>query len=120
MMDISNLTDQEKSVLLAKAMGWPIEQGLKVFGQIDWIIPPEGDMIATLYNPVNMALAWRVLNWAQEQQPEYVGQGFLDFWDVEYPHLYEFSPAEAQRLWLDKILELAIEAGLVKESTLSP
>jgi hypothetical protein len=56
-----------------------------------------------------MALAWRVLNWAHEtalcrDYADGVGK-ILHFWS---------SPAGAQRAWLDKILELALEAGLAE------
>ena len=58
-----------------------------------------------------------MLNWAWtihdgehgEHNPDY------DYWyeQIAWVINYDESPADAQRLWLDKILELAIEAGIV-------
>lgn len=103
------MTDQEKSVMLAKAMGWDISlsynqqcryitsNGSTELGDVG-ILPyrNEGD----LYDPANMALAWRVLNWAITS--ELGSWAFLAWWI----DLGRLSPADAQRLWLDKILEL--------------
>ena len=93
---MTDMNDQEKSVLLAKAMGWTIEA-------------PE---YFDLYRPKDMALAWRVLNWAAVTMPQesyYLVplQGIV--LDTE-----KLPPPDAQRLWLDKILKLAIEAGLIE------
>jgi hypothetical protein len=56
-----------------------------------------------------MPLAWRVLNWAHETAL------CRDYADGVGKILHFWSPsADAQRAWLDKILELAIEAGLVE------
>ena len=116
-MDIDNLTDQEKSVLLAKAMGNPIgfrqPPGVREFHPVN------------LYYPVNMVFAWLCLNWASEQDleidsysyPYVVAQGVAELFDTDVEirdQIWAQSPADAQRLWLDRILELAIEAGLVE------
>ncbi len=125
MMDISNLTDQAKSVLLAKAMGCykeeaSMEQMELFYGKTwrhrdTWMVwrdcndrwMPQG--LPDLYDPANMALAWRVHLWGLQAV----------FWTEYYrwwrspkdrPYIY----ANAACLWLDKILELAIEAGLVE------
>lgn len=81
-----------------------------------------------LYDSANMTLAWLVLNWAIKQ--ENIKEKLLEWWVVEagcpsgtayYPHegwkLLELSPADAQRAWLDKILELAIESGMVNHES---
>lgn len=69
-----------------------------------------------------MFLAWRVLNWAMEQKFAINESCTFDqeLWDFlsdvgldEKEGIYEFPPAAAQRAWLDKVLELAIEAGKV-------
>lgn len=73
-----------------------------------------------LYNPANMALAWQVLNWAFNNLPGDTGQSqvFFDFlnareyWEQEF--LWSMPPAAAQRAWLDKILALASEAGMLE------
>lgn len=68
-----------------------------------------------LYAPENMALAWRVLNWANGNQM------IMDYWQettyVEHEmfvYWFVLTPQEAQTAWLDKILQLAIEAGVVE------
>ncbi len=115
---MNDMSDQEKSVLLAKAMGWRVFRSGNIQAKLDgsqW-------MTKDLYDPANMALAWRVLNWANSQKHYYAGfQGysglmfdFLYHWLFSDETFFELSPADAQRLWLDKILELAIEAGLVE------
>lgn len=63
-----------------------------------------------LYIPVNMALAWRVLNWATMEptaQLAQVARWFLIGGGMS------LLPTQAQRAWLDKIISLAIEAGMV-------
>ena len=114
----------DKSVLLAKAMGWEFTQ--------DAIIPWQDgeehvlvDLPLDLYAPENMALAWRVLNWADtilwyHSEPNVFkwskGDVFQEWWDMKT--IFGLPPAEAQAAWLDKILELAIEAGLVEAATI--
>jgi len=67
-----------------------------------------------LYDPANMALAWRVLNWANEWMANGGARDFPDFCDDILRCLDAASPpAAAQRAWLDKILSLAIEAGMI-------
>jgi hypothetical protein len=79
--------------------------------------------IGNLYDPENMALAWRVLNWAAKKfhyGDSYSAGYRIDDWIMDEPivkgdgayNIWDLPPAEAQRAWLDKILELAIEAGL--------
>lgn len=93
-MNINELSDEQKSVMLIKA------------AEIRGII-----VISTLYDPDHMALAWRVLNWADGEMK--LWDMFFPWWDEEF-EATALSPADAQRAWLDKILELAIEAGLVE------
>lgn len=67
-----------------------------------------------LYDPANMALAWRVLSFA------------IDNFSIPNHHFalramvndmafFTMPIAAAQRAWLDKILTLAIEAGMIEE-----
>ena len=67
-----------------------------------------------LYDPANMALAWRVLNWAIGD-PSFGHD--VDHWlwneGIGYD-LLNLAHDVAQRAWLDKVLTLAIEAGLVE------
>ena len=123
---LDNLSDdQEKSVALAKAMGWDIKPHGRNTLNMVWDIFDDfgsvGIMLGkswNLYDPANMALAWRVLNWANKSVPFNSGddiwrqwEGWWDGLDIKGEY-----PADAQRLWLDKILELAIEAGIVEMS----
>ena len=119
---MDNLTDQEKSVLLAKAMGWYQVDYEPIMGarwqapnkpEQYWLNPPN------LYVTVNMSLAWRVLNWAAKQEA-IISLGIFTWWyEQDSPRIYGgeaplvLPPADAQRAWLDKILELAIEAGII-------
>ncbi len=95
---MDNLTDHEKSTLLCRLAGIPIERDL---------------IIANLYNPNNMDLAWTVLNYFEDLD---MSTPSLNWRLFEYPlrTLACESPPVAQRLWLDKILSLAIEAGIVE------
>ena len=128
-MRINEMNDQEKSVPLAKAMGLELVPH-PVYGDkhLFFRVPEEWDhdweLADDFYHPSVMALAWRVLNWAFNgvasdglevmsawnrgviQSMFYIGVPFSGD-----PTLLELSPADAQRLWLDKVLELA---GLVE------
>ncbi len=136
MTAIEDMTDQAKSVLLAKAMGWTIswnEYGLghivdsnneTIYGVLDDL---DEDILLCLYEPRLMALAWLVLNWAWQQhdrivlvvdEDDEVVAESLKYWTWRLVDVLwktgDLPPATAIRLWLDKILSLAIEAGLVK------
>ena len=124
---------QAASVLLAQLVGWittdevfhhyhpPSGGGTSVNHRRGQVIGNIFGLVPTLYNPANMALAWRVLNWAFSNLPGKTGQSqeFWDFlhaqeyWDQHY--LWGTPPAEAQRAWLDKILTLAIQAKMFEE-----
>ena len=116
----NELSDQEKSVMLAKAMGvdWriiPLSEFDDIYADSaeTVILDPDNVLIGygTLYDPANMALAWRCHLWAWRHVDIYTR--YRNWWR----HHTEMSPMgkpDAQRLWLDKILELAIEAGLIE------
>ena len=119
------MDDQEKSVMLAKAIGWYVTVydkrcAISSLGERLGVY----DYPLNLYDPANMALAWRVLNWASELDTEiddysypYVISEAADCLferELEDVKMWCLPPADAQRLWLDKILELAIEAGLAE------
>ena len=79
-----------------------------------------GEQMPGLYDPANMALAWRVLNWASEQKAVYFE--FMQWWfrqdadlDMFGGYLFDLEPKDAQRVLLDKILSLAIEADLIEK-----
>ena len=108
-VDINKLSDEEKSVLLAKARGWTVHEAFG--GQADIFAPPDqwverGD----LYNPLNMALAWDIHLWLIGFDDELITWEYIAWWNDETPWL----KSDFQRLLLDKILTLAIEAGLAE------
>ncbi len=113
MNDIDSLTDHEKSKLLAKLIGWEVSD----LGQIFPEEFPGSDVAIhsedSLFNPRHMALAWQCLNYFEALD---MSAPSLNWRLFEYPlrTLACESPAVAQRLWLDKILSLAIEAGIVE------
>jgi hypothetical protein len=121
MTDITKLTDQEKSVMLARAMGlftnydisnwseWEREQLQHEAHSKDGL---------NLYKVINFPLAWRVLNWAWNLDPsdKLLASMGLYSWHEEIAWIVDFDkpPAEAQRLWLDCILKLAVESGVIE------
>jgi len=109
---LNNLNDQEKSAMLAKAMGWKVTALPVGHDDLFIIVPNEYDRnIRSFYSPANMSLAWKVLNWATEYERKNNEELVMWWMDVL---LCNYPPADAQRLWLDKILELAIEDGLAE------
>ena len=135
-MNIDKLTDQEKSVMLARAMGWEFsrqdcgegrwswvdENGEQISGSLhDDVVKVSDDpsslVAPMLYSPARMALAWRVLNWALFTAPDWdTGHIIFDgLYDKPLRWVATKLPADAQRAWLDKILSLAIEAGLIPD-----
>lgn len=73
------------------------------------------DLVPDFYDPANMALAWTVLNWINTWDQNKYWTQYTSFWgwwsDAE---LWQIDGNSAQRKWLDRVLELAIEAKLVK------
>ena len=109
-MNIDEMSDNQKSKLLARAMGMRI-----VFNPtqiVETAQSQESDGLdyvgLNFYSTANMALAWSCLNWWGETQDN---ESFAAYWDTN--DLWLASPAEAQRIWLNRILELAIDARLV-------
>ncbi len=110
-MNIKDLADREKSDLLCNLAGIPKQQLL-----MSSFNSPECEYIwPELYDEEFMADAWRVLNWWTEDEadrPWAQWAEFSGFWEDGF--LTQLPAADAQRLWLDKILELAIEAGMIE------
>lgn len=111
-MNIDTTTEKgqhEASRMLARLMpDWTVTN--------DWqITTPEGYGLRNLYAPANMAMAWRVLNWAAISK---ISAKFSEWWyEVAVSTFHHLEPNVAQRAWLDKILTLAIDAGMIpKES----
>ena len=106
MNDIDNLTKQEKSVLLAKAMGkplWIIRIDVAMMGI-------EDSTISNLYHPANMALAFRTFYWFYHNTK--LARLLLDRWSIY--NLMGNPVEEIVPVLLDDILSLVIEAGLVE------
>ena len=139
-MNIGELTTEQKSVMLARLMGWRAawdENNIEhwaILDRDDEIIKSwtyhMGDTLPSaeiadrdfeyflpdLYRAGNMYLAWRVLNWAAGwiQSEESLGSKLKWHYAISDQLRWDLPPTEAQALWLDKVLELAIEAGMVK------
>ena len=106
-MRIEELSDEQKTVMLAELAGVTSD------------VINSGVLCVDLYDPANMALAWRVLNWAganfNKARP---GDWRGAMYGSRHSAISEWvglSPADAQRAWLDRILSLAIEAGMVAD-----
>lgn len=138
-MNINEMTEREKSAVLLKLIGawvkctnkqnsiWSIMLGEKA---IVSDVCPMGlrsefahahHVMATiapdLYDEKHMALAWRVLNWAYFNPGEKreFHDKFMRWWDYGLGRtLVSLSPEEAVIEWLDRILSLAIEAGMIE------
>ena len=130
-MNINEMTPEEKSVMLARLCGWGVRQNKPVDYYQTSLVDSSGNVIINsvfmyheislskivpnLYAPKNMALAWRVLNWAFETF-EFTQDANFSLSEIAGEHSVFRSPPElAQRRWLDKILSLAVEAGMVEE-----
>lgn len=137
------MNEQQKSTKLAKAMGIYYElysNTCKFFIDSElWLdVYPYGwrlnmtddevfeDFFPNLYKPENMALAWRVLNWARECEATVkcvplsddtepfdmpISTAMYDFFYEEWD-LTIMTPVDAQGAWLDRILVLTRQAGL--------
>lgn len=112
---------REASVMLARLIpDWEVED----LGHRVYIHIKDGGVItfardntheASLYDPVYMALAWKVLNWANNSF--FGGDTRLDQWHWWHDFVADMRllpPAAAQRAWLNKVLTLAIEAGMIE------
>ncbi len=105
MNEIDDLTDHEKSMLLAKVMG--LEMYVDDFGKT-WIKFPGTSQVASdLYLEIHMALAFRCVHWIADK-------GYDDLlltWFAKHKLIMDET---MQQKMLNKILSLAIEAGLVE------
>ena len=127
------MTEQEKSVMLARLCGWQVETKPSSFAPdstVAFVYNSNGEPIMRdtltgnesmldLYRPGYMTLAWKCIEWVTtppktlEMAGAALNARFAYWWDAN--HLWAETAADAQRLWLDKILSLAIEAGLVEK-----
>ena len=120
----------EASRMLAIAMGWQPIPETKYF-----IVEstPDGKthyFLGNLYDSDNIILAWSVLTWATNYNKALSEEARTNLWikyrsssglfstfvremmDINY--LMQTSANIAQKTWLDKILRLAINAGIIK------
>jgi hypothetical protein len=118
------LDDEEKTMMFVRGCGWRVNIDGYVFDEKDlelynpWHLEPYDDeqknIVLDLYDKSNMALAWRVLNWATAHNDAddnvfNVFSQFNNWWG-----LFQIPAEDAVRLFLDEILILAIESGRVK------
>lgn len=121
-MNIDEMSDQEKSDGLVKLTGlqvYPIEPEHNDCRE-GWLILCDSPYLWFSYETEDefdlyeapMELSWHVLNWAAETWAD----GNWINWAMYEPYfLLDKSAEVAQRAWLDKILELLIEAGMVED-----
>jgi len=107
----------EKSKLLAE-----VSERLVFFQNIPGIKLWSGEQlfpVPNLYEPENMNIAWEVLNWISRvpHGPLRVSiAAKFDIWWQE-SELYAYNPSQALQIALDKMLELAVKAGIVENRT---
>lgn len=126
-MDISKLNTQVKSVLLAKVRGWKITNSDRIKG-LQFVHDDSGTQIHIsrdepfiaynpfdLYDPAQMALAFRYHLWAINHRKlsfKYQGWCLSNLMvDDKIGPFWVF--AIAQTLWLDQILTFVIEEGIM-------
>ena len=129
-MRIDKLSDEQKTVMLARAMGWkkaePSPTVMELFyGKIAQHMPAEvwqtsdGSWIPfglpNFYDESQMALAWRVLNWAAAIGITTQINAVYQYKKGDWVCIIDLLPADAQTAWLDYILRKAIEAGMVAD-----
>jgi len=111
----------KKSLILAKLVGWKITKGSALFwvddennNEVFKVSKGDGLDLDDLYSPVKMTAAWRVLNWAMNHPMntpddyQFVAQFSLN---TNFSEIARLPPQDAQAMWLDAILDLAIKLG---------
>lgn len=120
---VSDFTKQEKSLLFARVMEWETKTHEVVVG--GWLFRPDAShrWVSNLYDPANMHLAWRVLNWGYTQHDRMIvvvdGPDVpLAYWGWRINNLLwsaaRMKANKAARHILDGIFDLAIKAGQLK------
>ena len=123
------MTDQEKSVLLAKAMGLDVDafpptdsiwQRIWLLDEWHW----NSEWITDFYARYNFELVWRVLNWGYTQHDRMIvvidGPDVpLAYWGWRINNLLwsaaRMEADKAVRHILDGIFDLAVNAGIIEE-----
>lgn len=128
MTDITNLTTQTKSVLLARAMGWRVRRDsatssvrmVDAVGETLYVHAYTADVgqytyeqvVHDLYYSINAYLAWRAINYvAYHYKTAYE---FAEWWDAEQFECFIHPLDEVIAPALDKALELFVDAGMVQ------
>lgn len=116
MKPIKELTDKEKSILLAKLIGYivPAEGYLPGLWQVvgdglGVFVDYPSAIVPNLYDAKNFSLAWRVLNWWHSQERS------LKWYWGDLQGWFTKPVDDVIREWLDLVLRLAIDAGLLEE-----
>jgi hypothetical protein len=115
---LDKLSDEQKSVMLTTAMGLSVSDKYQDHTGA-WFIKVQGTepinaLSLDLYSPANMALAWRVHIWALGNLPDPLEYKYYQWFKGIKLKQAPWTLLDAQRLWLDMILSLAIEAGIVE------
>ena len=134
-LTVNDWSDEQKSVMLAKAMGWePTPAPMPDVPLLVMFKTNSGEPLYStsvlcqmsldnfwerhmpnLYYTQHMSLAWRVLNWAMDSNLSARARAdIMALFYVDKPSALEIPPADAQRMWLDKIIELVIDPDMVE------
>ena len=117
------MNDLEKSAFLMKARGWAIgepryslpwvhasiidEDGLPIDSHLYPLISHTDNSVAfDLYAFSNMALAWKIHIWATTDKDLNDHDLFIMPYEMWFDQYEVYLDEEAQRRWLDKIIEL--------------
>lgn len=126
------MNDEEKSVLLAKLCGWIRPAGDEYLEGL-WIIETPHPMWTicywreeptelpglNFYDSKYMSIAWEIMNWALTNFN--IPNHFFQLREIANGmNIFTLSPFQAQCTWLDKILELAIEAKMIQGANVAP
>ena len=115
-MRIEELSDEQKTVMLARLCGWGVSTALGGTSyESIFIYTQDNERCVDLYDVANMALSWRVLNWAAAHGITTQINVVYQYKKGDWARMIDLPPADAQRAWLDYILRKAIEAGMVAD-----
>jgi hypothetical protein len=131
MKSVSEMNDAEKSVALAKLVGWIRPAGKNYVAGLWFIEVPENPIWMRqlwrlepfklpnfdFFNEYSVNTVWKILNWVENDSPFALefNRWFFANGRLQGSCLWLAIDLEsAVRIWLDKVLQLAEEAGLVK------
>lgn len=119
-MNISEMTPREKSDRLCVLAGFHLPHESSATYPEEWKMktiaheaPPNHP---DLYDEKNMELAWRVLNWALRVHTDskHFDSFFIMRDELRLALKNLWGTDFAQTAWLDRILRLAIDAGMIE------